>query len=475
MSYLSINPYSGEQVFSAETLSSEQIKSMLAKSAEAFLCWKASLYRQRAELLFKVADLLEERADEYAAMITSEMGKLRHEAVAEVFKCAAGCRYYAENAEIFLSDKLIDACGSRTIVSIQPLGAVLAVMPWNFPFWQVIRCASAAIMAGNCVVLKHASNVGICAGALEKLFLDAGAIEGLFINLYISSSQVAEVIADPVIAAVALTGSEAAGRSVASLAGQAIKPSLLELGGSDPFIVLGDADIEFAVENALSSRYMNAGQSCIAAKRFVVVDSVADKFVELFKQKVQLLTVGDPALESTTLAPMARKDLCEELHQQVQDAVGCGATVVIGCEYYGDSCIYPASIIDNVTEQMRVYNEEVFGPVATIIRVKDEAEAVAVANGSRFGLGGSVWTSDSDKGESIARSLECGNAFVNSIVKSDPKAPFGGIKESGYGRELSEYGIKEFVNIKTLSVSYHSGSDTEEEKDSKLYRAVEQR
>ncbi len=475
MSYLSINPYNGEQVFSAELLSSEQIKEKLALSVQAYTNWKNSQFRQRAELIYRVADILEERANEYAALITKEMGKLNCEAVAEILKCATCCRYYAENAEIFLSDRLVDACGSRTIVTCQPIGAVLAVMPWNFPFWQVIRCASAAIMAGNCVVLKHASNVGMCGQALERLFSDAGAMEGIFINLYVSGKQVAEVISHPAISAVALTGSEAAGRNVASLAGGALKPSVLELGGSDPFIVLDDADLDFAVEHALTSRFMNAGQSCIAAKRFIVLDSVADRFVELLKQKVQLLRIGDPDDSSTSLAPMARKDLCDELHLQVQDAIENGGVVVTGCEYVGDDCFYPASIIDNVTSQMRIYHEEVFGPVASIIRVKDEEQAVSIANQSRFGLGASVWTADSDRGEQIARDLECGSAFVNSIVKSDPKTPFGGVKESGYGRELSEFGIKEFVNIKTLSVSYKSGIDSEKDKDTKFYRAVEQR
>lgn len=474
MSYISINPYNGKQVFSAELLTSEQIESKLMLSSQAFAQWKNSPFNERAELIYRVADLLEQNADDYAQLIVQEMGKLKCEAIAEILKCATGCRYYAENAEIFLSDKLVDASGNRTIIANQPLGTVLAVMPWNFPFWQVIRCASAAIMAGNCMVLKHASNVGGCAQALEQLFIDAGAMEGVFINLFISSGQVAEVIANPVVSAVALTGSEAAGRSVASLAGQAIKPSVLELGGSDPFIVLDDADLEFAAEHALTSRFMNAGQSCIAAKRFVILESVADKFVQLFKAKVEQLQVGDPELESTNLAPMAREDLCQELHEQVQDALDKGGKPVAGCEYSG-GCCYPASVIDNVTPQMKIYSEEVFGPVATIIRVKDEEEAVAVANSSRFGLGGSVWTTDSDRGERIARSLECGSAFVNSIVKSDPKAPFGGVKESGYGRELSEYGIKEFVNIKTLSVCYQSGYDVKEQKEGKFYRAVRQR
>ncbi len=475
MSYLSINPYSGKQVFCAELLNSEQIEDKLKKSSIAFSQWKKSPFHQRAELVYRVADLLEERADYYAKLITDEMGKLRSESVAEVLKCATGCRYYAENAEIFLSDQLVEACGNRTIITYQPLGAVLAIMPWNFPFWQVIRCASAAIMAGNSVVLKHASNVGMCAQELEQLFLDAGAMDGLFTNLHISSSQVAEVIESSAIAFVALTGSEAAGKSVASLAGQAIKRSVLELGGSDPFIVLDDADLDFAVEQAVNSRYMNAGQSCIAAKRFIVLDNIADDFVQLFRQKVDLLKSGDPANEDTTLAPMARKDLCEDLHEQVKDAIDKGAVAVCGCEYDGSGCFYPPSIIDNIAPQMRVFHEEVFGPVASIIRVKDEDQALAVANDSRFGLGGSVWTIDMDKGERIARDLECGSAFVNSMVKSDPKTPFGGIKESGYGRELSEYGIKEFVNIKTLSLNYKTGSDSPKDKDSKLYRAVAQR
>ncbi len=453
MAYLSINPHTGEQVFSADNLTQSEVYEQLKLSKERFSVWKESSFKQRRDLISSVAALLEENVESYAELITKEMGKLKSEAMAEVLKSASGCRYYADNAESFLGDQLVDSNSDRVLITYQPLGSVLAVMPWNFPFWQVLRCASAAIMAGNCVLLKHASNVGLCAQAIEQLFLDAGAENGVFINLLISSSQVADVISDSAICSVALTGSEAAGRSVAAAAGKAIKRSVLELGGSDPFIVLADADLEMAVTNAVKSRFMNAGQSCIAAKRFLIEDSVADIFIQLFKEKVEELVVGDPLDGMTTLAPMARKDLCVELDEQVSQALESGAELVVGCEYSAESgCFYPASILDRVSPGMRVYTEEVFGPVASVIRVKDEEEAVAVANSSRFGLGGSVWTKDIKKGENIARALECGSAFVNSMVKSDPKTPFGGVKESGYGRELSAYGIKEFVNIKTLSI-----------------------
>lgn len=453
MAYLSINPHTGEQVFSADNLTQSEVFEKLKLSKERFSVWKESSFEQRRDLISNVAALLEENVESYAGLITKEMGKLKSEAMAEVLKSASGCRYYADNAESFLGDQLVDSNSDRVLITCQPLGSVLAVMPWNFPFWQVLRCASAAIMAGNCVLLKHASNVGLCAQALEQLFLDAGAENGVFINLLISSSQVADVISDSAVCSVALTGSEAAGRSVAAAAGKAIKRSVLELGGSDPFIVLADADLEMAVTNAVKSRFMNAGQSCIAAKRFLIEDSVADRFIQLFKEKVEKLVVGDPLDGITTLAPMARKDLCIELYEQVSQALENGAELVAGCEYSAESgCFYPASILDRVSSGMRVYTEEVFGPVASIIRVKSAEEAVAVANSSRFGLGGSVWTKDVIKGENIARALECGSAFVNSMVKSDPKTPFGGVKESGYGRELSSYGIKEFVNIKTLSI-----------------------
>ncbi len=476
MAYLSINPHTCEQVFSADDLTQSEIAEKLKLSKESFSVWKGSSFEQRRELISNVATLLEENVETYAGIITKEMGKLKSEAVAEVLKSASGCRYYADNAESFLSDQLVDSDGDRVLITCQPLGSVLAVMPWNFPFWQVLRCASAAIMAGNCVLLKHASNVGMCAEALEQLFLDAGAKSGIFINLLIPSSQVAAVISDSAVCAVALTGSEAAGRSVASAAGQAIKRSVLELGGSDPFIVLADADLELAVNNAVVSRFMNAGQSCIAAKRFLIDDSVADRFIQLFKEKVEELVVGDPLDGETTLAPMARKDLCMELHEQVSQALENGAELVTGCDYSAENgCLYPASILDRVTPEMRVYNEEVFGPVASIIRVKSAEEAVAVANSSRFGLGGSVWTKDVSKGEDIARALECGSAFVNSMVKSDPKTPFGGVKESGYGRELSSYGIKEFVNIKTLSIKDDASTSASSEKSGELYRAIRQR
>jgi succinate-semialdehyde dehydrogenase/glutarate-semialdehyde dehydrogenase len=337
------------------------------------------------------------------------------------------------------------------LVAYQPLGAVLAVMPWNFPFWQVFRFAAPALAAGNVGLLKHASNVSLCALAIENIFGDAGFPQGAFTALLVDTERVADLVRDTRVRAVTLTGSEAAGRAVASSAGENLKKTVLELGGSDPFIVLDDADLELTVEHAVRSRFQNAGQSCIAAKRFIVTPAVADEFLERFRKAVAALRPGDPLDESSTLAPMARGDLRDDLHGQVRDALERGATPVTGCEpLSGNGYFYCASILDGVKPDMRAYAEELFGPVATVIRARDEQDALAIANESEFGLGGSVWTRDPQRGERLARGLECGAAFVNGLVKSDPRLPFGGVKRSGYGRELSWHGIHEFVNVKTV-------------------------
>jgi succinate-semialdehyde dehydrogenase/glutarate-semialdehyde dehydrogenase len=399
----------------------------------------------------QAAAVLRDNAEDFARMMTLEMGKPVREARAEIEKCAWVCEFYAVEGPAFLADEEITSDAGRSLVVYQPLGTVLAVMPWNFPFWQVFRFAAPALIAGNTGLLKHASNVPQCALAIESVFADAGFPAGVFRTLMIPSSQVESVIQDPRVQAVTLTGSEPAGRQVAATAGAQVKKSLLELGGSDPFIVLEDADLELTVEQAVLSRFLNTGQSCIAAKRFIVVDAIAEAFIGRFRTAVEALVVGDPLDDATQLGPMARFDLRDDLHQQVVDSISQGAVAVTGCSPEGgDGTYYQASILDHVKPGVRAYKEELFGPVASIIRAADEHEAVRIANDTDFGLGGSVWTRDSERGERIARQLECGCAFVNGLVKSDPRLPFGGIKHSGYGRELSRLGIHEFVNAKTI-------------------------
>ena len=446
-----INPATGKKVKSIPTWDDSQIEQALADAALASSAWADLALDKRAKIVAKAGNVLRENKDKYAAIITEEMGKLINDARAEVEKCASVCDYYAEHGAAFLADEIIESDAGKSYVTHKPLGTILAVMPWNFPFWQVLRFAAPTLIAGNTGVLKHASNVPQCALAIEEIFDLAGAPKGVFKSLMISASQVKQVIEDDRIHAVTLTGSEPAGRQVASTAANVLKKSVLELGGSDAFIVLEDADLDLAVAGAVFSRYLNSGQSCIAAKRFIVVDSIADEFVNKFKTAAEKLQYGDPMDEATTLAPMARADLRDELHQQVKDSIAAGAVAVTGCEAIEHpGAYYKASILDNVEPGMRAYTEELFGPVAIVIRVKDEDEALAVANSSAFGLGSSVWTQDSERGERLARKIQAGCSFVNGFVKSDPRLPFGGIKRSGFGRELSHHGIKEFVNAKTI-------------------------
>ncbi len=455
MAIESINPANGEKLKTITPWDEERISSCLARSAAAAPQWAATPLEARCKIMTRVARLLRERRDTLARLITLEMGKLITEARAEVEKCALVCDYYVENGAGFLADEEIPSDAGRSYVCFQPLGAVLAIMPWNFPLWQVFRFAAPALVAGNAGLLKHASNVPQCALAIETVLRDAGLPEGVFSTLMITASQVEGVIADPRVHAVTLTGSESAGRQVAACAGRHLKKTVLELGGSDPFIVLADADLEETVRWAVASRFLNAGQSCIAAKRFIVVEAIADAFVDAFKTAVEALKPGDPLLETTTLAPMARLDLREELHRQAQATLAAGARLVTGGEPLpGAGAFYYPTIIDHVREGMVAWDEELFGPVATVIRVADAAQAVAVANGSRFGLGGSVWTGDAAHGEGIARQLQCGAAFVNGMVKSDPRLPFGGVKASGYGRELSRLGMHEFLNAKTVWINH---------------------
>lgn len=447
----SINPATGHEIQSYEQLSADDLSTLCVNASHAQGDWMALPIDQRAALLREVARQLETGKRQLAKLITSEMGKLIGEAESEVEKCAWVCHYYADTANQFLADEVIESDASRSMLVKQPLGLVLAIMPWNFPFWQVFRCAAPALMAGNGVLLKHASNVPGCALMLEQLFQDAGFPSSVFSTLLISSGQVADLVADAQIHAISLTGSEAAGRSVASVAGKNLKKLVLELGGSDAFVVLDDADLDAAVKAAVQSRFLNCGQSCIAAKRFIVVDGIGDRFVEKFHAAINNLQVGNPLDAETTLGPMARDDLRETLHRQVTDSIDQGALLLAGGQFLPrPGWFYAATLLDQVTPGMPAYEEELFGPVAAVIRATDEQDALRIANDSRFGLGGSVWTGDAARGEEFARRMACGSAFVNGLVKSDPRLPFGGIKHSGYGRELSRLGIQEFINAKTV-------------------------
>ncbi|HLF23404.1 MAG TPA: NAD-dependent succinate-semialdehyde dehydrogenase [Burkholderiales bacterium] len=447
----SINPASGEKIEEFPTWDAVTLERALAATAAATARWQATTFAERANILRAAAAELRTNNDRYARLITLEMGKLAREAKAEIEKCALGCDFYAENAEVFLRDEPIATDAAKSYVAYQPLGTVLAIMPWNFPFWQVFRFAAPALMAGNTAMLKHASNVPQCALAVEEILHKAGLPKDVFRTLMITSTQVEPVIADRRIHAVTLTGSDVAGRQVARAAGAHLKKCVLELGGSDAFVVLDDADLDATVAGGCLGRMQNAGQSCIAAKRFVLVDAIADDFLARFKKALEALRPGNPMKADTTLAPMARADLRDELHRQVQDSIAAGARPLLGCRPLpGPGAFYAASILDQVRPGMRAYDEELFGPVAIVLRARDEADALRIANDSRFGLGASVWTRDPKRGERFARHMQAGSCFVNGIVKSDPRLPFGGVKDSGYGRELSVHGIREFVNIKTV-------------------------
>ncbi len=449
--FVSVNPADGSVREVAPEFTAAQLEQALEQAAVAVPGWQRVPLAERCALVRRAAARLRERSEELARLMTQEMGKPIGESRAEIEKCALGCEYYAGHGESFLADEPIDTDAGRSLVAYQPLGTVLAIMPWNFPFWQVFRFAAPALVAGNTALLKHASNVPQCALAIEALFTAAGFPEGVFRTLMIPSGMVAGVVRDRRVHAVTLTGSEPAGRAVAAAAGAAVKKCVLELGGSDPFVVLADADLELAVGNAVASRFLNTGQSCIAAKRFIVVPEIAERFVAAFRAGVEALTVGDPLDTRNRVGPMARRDLRDELHQQVSDSIAQGAVALAGCApIEGPGAYYRPSLLDHVRPGIRAYREELFGPVASVIRARDEEDAICIANDTDFGLGGSVWTRDVVRGEVIARRLQCGSAFVNGLVKSDPRLPFGGIRNSGFGRELSHHGLHEFVNAKTI-------------------------
>ncbi len=447
------NPATGQIEHRQELMGANAVEAALHAAQTAFPEWAQRPLEARGAVLRKVGALLRERREAIAGIMTAEMGKLKAEALAEVDKCAGACDYYAENAARYLAPQSIETEAQASYVRYEPIGCVLAVMPWNFPIWQVFRFLAPTLMVGNVALLKHASNVPRCADAIAAVLRDGGVPEGVFAVLHIDNDQAAEVIRDRRVAAVTLTGSERAGKSIAANAGGELKKCVMELGGSDAFVVLDDADLDKTVAAAVKGRFDNAGQTCIAAKRFIVVDAIADAFVQRFVEAAGKLKTGDPNDAATTLAPMARQDLRDELHHQVASSVADGAKVLLGGHPGEGHADYPATILDQVQPGMRAYDEELFGPVASILRVKDEAEAVRVANDTSFGLGGSVWTGDAQRGERVAQQLQCGAAFVNSIVKSDVRLPFGGTKRSGFGRELAAVGMHEFTNIKTVYVA----------------------
>ena len=451
MPHTSLNPSTNQLIQTYASWDSSRLKQALEKTRRAQQAWAQTSFSQRAEVLRNAAMQLRAQRDRYATLITQEMGKPLREARAEVEKCTTVCDYYAQHGEEFMRAEPVNSEASKSYIAHHPLGVVLAVMPWNFPFWQAFRAAAPALMAGNALLLKHAPNVPQCALAIEAIFRECGLPDGVFASLMIEVKQVADVIASPHTHAVTLTGSEAAGRKVAALAGQHLKKCVLELGGSDPFIVLHDADLELAVNMAVASRFNNCGQSCIAAKRFIVVPQIADEFLQKLKIRVGAIKVGDPLDEATRIGPMARADLRDELHRQITDSIAQGAVAVTGCKpVEREGFFYQPSILDQVTSNTRAWHEELFGPVATVIRAASEADALRIANETRFGLGSSIWSKDTARAEQLAAHIQAGSTFINGMVKSDPRLPFGGVKASGYGRELSRLGMHEFVNAKTV-------------------------
>jgi succinate-semialdehyde dehydrogenase/glutarate-semialdehyde dehydrogenase len=449
MVFKSINPFSQLLIAEHEVLTKEQLNQKLLLSERAFKNWKQTTFDQRASVMKKLANILREKKLEFGLLITDEMGKVLSESISEVEKSAKNCDFYADNAKKMLEDENYDT-PFKSMSVYDPMGAVFAIMPWNYPFWQVLRYAAPAIMSGNVTLLKHAPNVIGCAKAIENAFLEAGFPEGVFQHIAIDIPQVESVIASDIVHGITLTGSERAGSAVASLAGKHIKKSVMELGGSDAFIVLNDANIENAATVATHSRMLNAGQACICAKRFIVLEKVADEFIALFTQKIKLLQQGNPVKQGVNMGPLARMDLAEKLENQLKKSLQQGAKLLVGGER--ENCNFQPTLIDFVDSNNIAFQEEIFGPIATIIRAKDENDAITIANNHRYGLACAIWTEDREKAYALARRIEAGNVFVNSIVRSDSRVPFGGVKKSGYGRELGAIGIKEFMNIKSLII-----------------------
>ncbi len=448
----SINPATGEVIDNFEQMDNAELDRIVRAASTAQDQWQKRSFTDRAELLSTTADILEDRKEEFAELMAREMGKPLPQGESESEKCAWVCRYYAENAETFLENEVIDSDAEKSYVTFNPLGTILAIMPWNFPFWQLFRFGAPGLMAGNGVILKHAPNVTGCALAIEEVMHQAGIPEPLFRTVIADIDQTQQLIAHSDIAAVTLTGSTKAGKAVASTAGSELKKTVLELGGSDPYIVLEDANVEKAAETCVTSRLINSGQSCIAAKRFIIVEENHESFLDAVKDRMSLKQIGDPFDNSTDIGPMAREDLRDTLHQQVQDSIKVGAECVLGGELPDrKGAFYPPTVLANISKGMPAYDQELFGPVASVIKVEDEQEAIKVANDTDYGLGAAIFSEDVDRAEQIAaRELQAGCCFINSFVKSDPRLPFGGIKESGFGRELSHFGIKEFVNVKTV-------------------------
>ena len=455
MAIATINPATGETLASFNPLTSEEIHSKLALAQATYESYRHTGFSQRAQWLQNAADILEQEQRDFARIMTLEMGKPFLSAIAEVKKCAVVCRFYAEQAAEFLAPEVITSDASKSYITYQPLGIILAVMPWNFPFWQVFRFVAPALMAGNVGILKHASNVPQCALAIEKILVRAGFSNGTFQTLLVGASQVADIVRDSRVQAATLTGSEPAGAALAAVAGEAIKKTVLELGGSDPFIVLDSADLETAVNTAVQARMLNNGQSCIAAKRLIVVESIYDQFESLLVEKFQALKIGDPLLEGTDVGPLATANIRDEIEAQVLRAVEDGAKVLIGGKTWGDrqANYYLPTILSNIDTESPIAQEEFFGPVAMLFRVKNIDEAIALGNKIPFGLGASAWTNQPEEQQKLINELEVGAVFINGMVKSDPRLPFGGIKRSGYGRELGALGIREFVNIKTVWIA----------------------
>lgn len=442
------NPYTNEHLQSYELLTADQLSSKLQTAQVQYEDWKNVSIKDRCKLLSKVSELLLQRKKQFARLMAEEVGKPLTQGISEIEKCAWVCDFYTKNAVDFLADQIIDTDADESFISYDPLGVILAIMPWNYPFWQVMRFAAPTLTAGNTALLKHASNVSGCALEIEKLFLDAGYPKGCFQTVLVSHDQIEDIVANPVIKGITLTGSEAAGRSVAALAGKHLKKTVLELGGNNACIVLKDADLKQHIKTMVKARMQNAGQSCIAAKRFIVVEAIYDKFLKAFVEEVKQLKIGDPKDSKTDMATLAREDLAQEVEKQVEDSIKKGAKVV--CGHLRKGAVYHPTVISDVTEGMPLFNEEVFGPVAAIIKVKNKAEAYKIAAASKFGLGTMIFTKDVEAAKKETSAIEDGAYFINDMVKSDPRLPFGGTKASGYGRELSKEGMLEFVNIKTV-------------------------